>query len=237
MKNSSGLNRTGVESSPSDAGALVEGADAGVPMASMDGQALNRIRIEEAKDADTVGSVPAPGAVLLDLLGERLCFERTATRLYESLLCKLAAAAPLPGGPGRDELMELRDQELAHFHLLTDVIEQLGGDPTALTPSADVMTMAAGGLLAAVNDPRVSLEGGLKLALMAELADEEGWETLADLAEQMGHDDAAASFQQAIEEEEEHLARLRTWLSRALEDEAGLERELPEAAPPPQSPR
>lgn len=34
-------------------------------------------------------------------------------------------------------LQEIRDEEAAHFAMLSDAIEKLGGDPTTQTPWAD----------------------------------------------------------------------------------------------------
>jgi rubrerythrin len=245
-----GENRTGTERNPADARKLVEGAGAGVPQASLDAQKLGAARAAAAKQADTVGSPPrgradssGRGAIasdqkslLLDFLGERLAFERTGTRLYEALLAKAEAAARYPGRPARAEVALLRDQELAHFNLLTTAIERLGGDATALSPSADVTGMVGNGLLQAITDARTTFTQALKVMVGVELMDKDAWETLVDIAERIGLPDLVASFQQAADQEEEHLAVVRTWLRRALENDAGFTREVPvdaAAAPAP----
>jgi rubrerythrin len=249
-----GDNRTGIDSAPADALAMVEGASAGVPNASLDQQALNAARAAEAAQAEPVGRMPRrrrvpggspelraaidqeQGALLLDFLGERLAFERTGTRLYEALLSKLEAAERYPGRPARAEVALLRDQELAHFQLLSAAIEQLGGDPTALTPSADVNQQVASGLLQAVTDPRTTFPQALKLMVTVELMEKDSWETLVDIAERIGLAAMAAEFLQAGDQEEEHLAAVRTWSRRALESEAAFARDAPAedaAATPP----
>jgi rubrerythrin len=63
----------------------------------------------------------------------------------------------------------------------------------------------------------------LKAILTAELTDNDGWLTLADMAERLGHTDTAEAFRRALAEEEDHLARVRSWLTTALEGQAGLE--------------
>src|SRR3990170_3767888 len=57
---------------------------------------LAKIRLQYAKEADPVGTLPEPQqsgvmALLMDKLGERMAFERAGTRLYEALLVKCAA--------------------------------------------------------------------------------------------------------------------------------------------------
>jgi len=236
-----GANRTGIASSPMDGKAIVEGAQTGSPAAVFEPPGLLAMRLRYATNAKPVGTIPPPltvkGAakaavemvkgnkptVLLDLLGERLAFERTGTRLYEALMVKLEAADPHPGGPTRTDLEEIRDEELAHFALLKRSIEALGADPTAVTPSADVIGVASSGLVDAVADPRVTLTESLKAVLAAELVDNDSWLMLADVAEGLGQDDMADDFRQALTEEEDHLARVRSWLSIAIEGEAGIQ--------------
>lgn len=236
----SGSNRTGMATSPLDGPATVEGAKAGTPSPSTDTPELVEARVSCAKQAAPVGTMPIPTTfkslteatkqmlkgkkpmVFLDLLGERLAFERTGTRLYEGLLVKLEAADPHPGGPTREDLERIRDEELEHFALLKKTISALGADATAVTPSADVIAVASAGLVQVVGDPRITLTESLKAALTAELADNDGWLTLADMAERLGHAETAQEFRRALAEEEDHLARVRTWLAAALEGEAGL---------------
>jgi rubrerythrin len=236
-----GPNRTGVAASPVDGRRLVEGAVEGVPTAAVSSMALATVRAELARDADPVGTVPPPASlkgaakvviealkgqkvtVLLDQIGERLAFERTGTRLYEALISKLAGADPHPGGPTRSDLEQIRDDELAHFQLLVSAMEQVGGDPTAVTPSADVAAVASAGLVQALADPRTTLNEGLKVILIAELADNDGWQTLIDLASRLGQDELAAQFQAAADEEDQHLNLVRSWVSIAIQGDAGLD--------------
>jgi hypothetical protein len=107
-----GMNRTGIATSPVDVKAMIDGANAGAPIAS-DGQAVEQEQLSWAREAGPVGTMPPPASlknvakaavelmkgkkatVLLDLMGERLAFERTGTRLYECLLVKLE---PTPRG-------------------------------------------------------------------------------------------------------------------------------------------
>ena len=91
-----------------------------------------------------------------------------------------------------------------------------------MTPSADVIAVASHGLVEAVSDPRVTLNESLKAILTAELVDNDSWLMLSDVAERLGHTEMAAEFRRALAEEEDHLARVRSWLNIAVEGEAGI---------------
>jgi rubrerythrin len=236
-----GRNRTGLKVSPQLAKQLVEGAAEGVPSGALSGAPLLTFREGIAAEADPLGTMPPPASVrgvasaiveslkgqkanvLLDCIGERLAFERTGTRLYELLMAKIAGANPHPGGPSRVELGRIRDDELEHFQLLTSAMERLGGDPTAITPSADAVAVASCGLIQVLADPRTTLNEGLKAILVAELADNDSWRTLVELAARLGQEELAAEFQHALDQEEEHLALVRGWVASGTFGDAGLE--------------
>ncbi|ABM32990.1 ferritin-like domain-containing protein [Paracidovorax citrulli] len=174
--------------------------------------------------------------ILLDKIGERIAFERGGTRLYDALMVKYEAAVnagakiPTPAdavkaaGAGTDDvalqadasalatLQRIRAEELQHFQMLCDAMRQLGGDPTAQTPCADVIATASMGLIQVVSDPRTTLAQALSAMLTAELTDNAGWELLIQLAEQAGETDLISEFAQALTEEQRHLATVQAWL-------------------------
>lgn len=235
MKNEvvTGMNRTGADMSPIDKKVLVEAATKAVPSAEGDATAIDLLRHEYMGLGETIGSVPPPAtvkgaagvvmdaakgahaSVFIDKLGERLAFERTGTRLYDALLAKFDSSEALPGGPTREELAEIRDEELAHFELVRQAMLELGADPTAVTPSADVTAVSSIGLLQVITDPRINLKQSLEAALIAELIDNDGWPLLIELASAAGHDDLAQRFGQALAEEAEHLINVRSWVKQA----------------------
>ena len=236
-----GLNRSGIATSPVDTEAAVEAASAGCPQPSTAAAALTQARRDYARSAPPVGTMPPPASVkgavkavvgavkgesalvFLDLLGERLAFERTGTRLYDALLVKLDAADLRPGGPTREEVEEIRDDELRHFALLQQAIESLGGDPTVMTPSADVVGVAGSGWMQVLADPRTTLTEALKVMLAAELTDGDAWETLAEVAEGLEQEELAAQFREAYGDEESHLVRVKTWVTVAVAGQAGID--------------
>jgi len=241
-----GNNRTGIATAASeDQSAMMGYADrAGQIVPPAIGDGLTDLRASFAREMEeNVGSVPPPAtvtgklksaigtlsgssmAVFLDRLGQRLAFERQGSRLYEGLIAKYQAAAQSgilgAQAPALDDLVEIHDEEVQHFALLQQAIADLGGDATAQTPAADVAGVANMGLPQVVNDPRTTFWQSLEAMLVAELVDNDGWEMLIDLAAGLGYDDLAASFRAAKDDEEEHLRRVRTWLTGATMAEAG----------------
>lgn len=228
------LNRTGMSVAPALSAELVEGTASTEPSAAGDAQLLADVRIQYARDAEPIGSVPPPATaggaaklavkavmgdkmlVLVDKLGERLAFERSGTRLYDGLISKFDAYGSWEGGPSRADLEQIRGEEHQHFTLLVDTIRALGGDPTAVTPSANLHAVASKGLCAVISDPRTDLMQSMEAILTAELVDNDCWENLIDLSRALGRDDVAAEFDGALAQEREHLVKVRHWLGVAL---------------------
>jgi hypothetical protein len=173
--------------------------------------------------------------ILFDKLGERIAFERTGARLYGALITKSLAlvnagdaalppvsdilestvpdsGSALAAESALDTLRRIRSEELQHFHMLCEVVVELGGDPTAQTPSADVTAAASMGLMQVLTDPRTTLAQCLTTILTAELTDNAGWELLSELAETAGQTQWLDSFAQALAAEQQHLLIVQGWL-------------------------
>ena len=161
-----------------------------------DASPLNEVRLLYIREADPLGSIPPPvtvkGAVkaaakllkgerpqaFIDKLAERLAYERGGTRLYDAVIAKfMAHEGELPSA-SLQEVIEIRNEEAGHAALIRTCIEQLGADPTAQTPSADLVGVATAGFLQAAADPRTTLAQTLQVALAAELVDVASWEML-----------------------------------------------------------
>ncbi len=244
-----GTNRTGVQTAPARTKEMVENADAVLADPS-EAAAIALARADLAADAPPVGTMPVPGnlkgiaktalealqgeqaTVLLDKLGERLAFERSGVRLYDALLAKVPAARTTEGTLGVEELRPFRDEELAHAALVKDGIEELGGDPTALTPCADLKGVESKGLFQVLDDPRTTLTQALDAILTAELADNDGWKLLIAMAEAVGQADLARRFTGALEEEDRHLVSVRRWLAERIELQLGAKLPSPEFGEP-----
>ena len=233
------INRTGIMLNPELGAELLQGAKETVPSSDGDGEDMRQERAEYLQEGTPIGSYPtlvneqeaenaeesAPEdkgmAILLDKLGERLAFERQGTRLYEAFIQKVEGL-PIADGkaPEVESLRHIRDEEFEHFELLQQAIVQLGGDATVQTPSADVAGVISHGVLQIISDPRTTIAQSLQAILAAELADNDGWQMLQDLTEQLGHAELATQCSEALEQEQEHLENVRAWFSNIILSEA-----------------
>jgi rubrerythrin len=244
-----GPNRTGLQAAPLQAKEMLENTDA-VAADPQGATAVAMERAELSRDAPPIGTMPVPGnlkgmaktalkalqgekaTVFLDKLGERLAFERTGVRLYDAVLAKVPASSTAGGTLAIENLRRIRDEELEHMHLVKEAIEQLGGDPTAETPCADVMGVASSGLVKAVTDPRTTLTQCLDALLTAELTDNDGWKFLISMAEALGQDDLAERFTTALANEDNHLLWVRKWVTERLQIQLGAKMPPPEFGEP-----
>lgn len=237
-----GMNRTGIDSSPLDSKEMIRDAELYSPKAAADGHMMDSIERRYIEESEHLGSVPIPATVrgtlkaalkkmtgrnpemLINKLGERLAYERSGVRLYDNFIVKSETLAAIEGtSPVRmDELRKIRDEEAAHFHLLEGALEAMGADPTAQTPDADVSGVAASGIQKVLSDPRTTLSQCLEMLLALELVDNAAWELLIKLADDMGLEDMANRFRQALEQEEEHLRRVRSWYEESVITQAGM---------------
>lgn len=233
-----GMNRTGVQMSPLDIKAMLEGIEHSRPSSGGGKEQIAAMRSSYIAEADPVGTVPIPSTmkgavkaglkkmagdnpeVLLDKLGERLAFERTGTRLYDALLTKYDAAPDQLPAMKKERLLQFRDEEAKHFNWVAEAIEQLGADPTAQTPCADVSGVEALGLMQVLDDPRTTLAQCLNAILIAELADNAGWELLIQLTRDLGKDKIAAQFEKALAEEQVHLKHIKQWVEQSVRQQA-----------------
>ena len=226
-----GTNLTGLVAAPQRSQEMLTGTEEFPPSSEGSAEDLALVRIAYAKDVEPLGSMPplvhgegkgksAAKAVkgeqlllFMDKLGERLAFERTGTRLYEALVSKHDAFGSFTGGPSREALEHIRQEEYQHFTLLQSVIEQLDGDPTAVTPSANLHATAAHGIQMVIVDPRTTLLQSLEAILIAELADNACWGALIELAQEAGKDTFVQQFQEALGNEQDHLDKVQAWLA------------------------
>ncbi len=149
--------------------------------------------------------------LLIDKLGERLAFERTSVRLYEALLSKCRhSGLELPLA----KLEMIQQQELEHFVMVKNALDEMGADPTVERPCADVTAIASSGLLQVVSDPRTSLAQALNAALTSELTDNAAWELLIQMCRQAGFEQTADIFGLALRQEAEHLDIIKSLIEQ-----------------------
>lgn len=223
------MNRTGTIISPLDSIKTIKGASELTRPTQGDCTEIGNNRILHMQEAEGIGSIAFPTSIkgvteimheqimtgnhaMMDKLGERLVFERMGARLYEALITKYN------GSPHRERLPELTRieqfylEKLKHFQNVSEVITNLGGDPTALTPAADVIGTATMGWIQVLTDPRTNFLQSLEIMLHLELVDNAGWELMIELAERNGLGDLAIQFQQILDEEAFHLITVKQWV-------------------------
>jgi rubrerythrin len=228
-----GRNRTGIATSAKLTEQMIAGTEEFAPTPNTDDNVIAQVREEYIRDAEPLGSVPPPATVLgaakaalrdatgassaqfIDKLGERLAFERSGVRLYDALISKFDAFGGFEGGPTREMLASILKEEYQHFTLLSEAITKLGGDPTVVTPSADLHATMTAGVMAVMVDPRTTFKQCLEAALIAELADNAAWEVLTDLATRNGQKELGKLFATAQEEEVVHLENVKNWIAVA----------------------
>ena len=236
QKTQLGANRTGIKTSPVDAKKMLE-TPPGARLTPGDDSGIDQVRSRYIKESGPVGTVPPPATmkgvakagvqaltgkraqVFMDRIGERLAFERAGTRLYEAMMTKCKAATD---GAGKylAELEHFCDEEAEHFRMLEQCMEELGGDPTAQTPSADVTGVESAGLMQVVTDPMTTVNQSMHALLIAELADNDAWDELIVLAQELGQADMARQFEAARAAEREHLQKVRQWHQEATLQES-----------------
>jgi rubrerythrin len=224
-----GANRTGMQTSPLLGKEMLDNTEIDLVEPTMDPQPLAEVRADYIRDADPLGSVPPPATAkgmaksgmkmmtgnrpqaFVDKLAERLAYERGGTRLYDAAIVKFAEYSDELQGVTVADLEQIRDEEADHAALIMECIEKLGADPTAQTPSADLVGIESMGLMQAITDPRTNLAQTLHALLLAELGDEAGWETLIAFAEQIGQSEMVTRFREAEQHEQEHVFKVRGW--------------------------
>ena len=227
-------NRTGIQTAPELAEELIEGASNAIPSSEGGAEAIAEARAEYISEGFPIGSLPTVPvsveedadedemamAVFLDKLSERLTFERTGVRLYEALYNKVETLGETVPGPTLEEIEHIGREELEHFLLINRTITELGGDPTVESPSADVAAVASMGILQILTDPRTSVTQCLQAMLTAELTDNDGWRLLIQLADNLGFAEAKTEFDTALENEVDHLQKVRNWVTECVMDSA-----------------
>jgi rubrerythrin len=168
--------------------------------------------------------------VLLDKLSEFLMVEQCGWQLYRVVESRTS-----------DKELQARYQEFGqetdrHRTILTRLIEDLGGDPDYVSPTARLAQAKSEALLASalVSGPLSEAEretSDLENVLLAETKDHADWELLGQLAEQLANGKARKAIEAAVAEvgpqEDEHLG----WAQAKLAT-LGLQAVMGQTTPP-----
>jgi len=145
---------------------------------------------------------------LLDLLTERLTFERTGVKLYDMVIAKMKRSKerPILGMVG--QMTKQRNEEKEHEEWLEDCVRELGSDAHTMTEMAEVVDRESRGLMDVISTDE-ELPHLFHALLAAELVDDTGWKLLLQLADEAKDDDARREFRKRALEEEDHLVFIR----------------------------
>ena len=142
--------------------------------------------------------------MFIDKVAERMAYERGGTRLYDAALVKVAAMAA--GTPvTMERVKQIRNQEVEHAELLRQALIDLGADPTAQTPCADLVGCAVHGTHAVGHRSAHLVAQTLSSLLAAELIDVASWEMLVTGGFLWAGNPGRQFDKTAREQEESHL--------------------------------
>ena len=155
---------------------------------------------------------------VIDLLSERLAFERAAVKLYDTLHARLRVATDPALRALLEQIEHDRDEEKEHEEWLEDQIRELRGDDHLPTEKSVLVLAETQGIERVIaRDPR--LPHDFHALLAAELADTAGWDILVRLADAFGDRVASKEFKQRLREEREHLSFVRRTVERYLKEQ------------------
>lgn len=170
-------------------------------------------------------------AKLIDVLNERLAFERAGVKLYDRVLEVIRASGDANAQRMLEEMQEHRDEEKEHEEWLEEQIRSLGGDAHAETEKSRLVTRESKGLEEVVMSD-AQLPHLLHALLAAELVDNAGWDLLGQLADEAGDREAKREFKKRLHQEEDHLIFVRKAVEKlSVAEVLGKEEKLPSSTP------
>jgi bacterioferritin (cytochrome b1) len=146
---------------------------------------------------------------LLDLLTERLTFERTVVKLYDSVIPRMKTSGDKTMIAMIGQMTKQRNEEKDHEEWLEEQVRALGSDAHTETELSELIERESRGILEIIaqDDELPHLFHAL---LTAELVDDNGWKLLLELADEADDALARREFKQRAEEEEKHLIYVRS---------------------------
>ena len=146
----------------------------------------------------------------IELLSERLAFERTGVKLYDRIVRKVIDSR---GGDGIDDSEEVaerlgvfRDEEQEHVDWLEERIRELGADPNEQTDRSILVQEESKGIVDVVLESERPLSEMLHALLTAELIDGTGWDLLVLT---LSDEKLLESCRQYQREEQRHLTYVK----------------------------
>jgi rubrerythrin len=151
---------------------------------------------------------------VLDLLTARVSFERFAVKLYDRVISRVEATGDGDFMRMMDELRKHRNEEKEHEEWLEQQIRRFGGDAHGTTEMSTLEGTESEGIERIILDGDPRLSHAMHALLVAELADNAGWDLLVKLAAEAHDGEAKRAFRKRLYEEVDHLAFLRKVMGR-----------------------
>jgi len=168
---------------------------------------------------------------VIDILNERLAFERAGVKLYDRILDAMRRQTDENVARMLNEMQQHRDEEKEHEEWLEEQIRALGADAHAETEKSKLITRESKGIEEVVMSD-AELPHLLHALLAAELVDNAGWDLLVQLADEAGDRAAKREFKKRLHEEEDHLLLIRKAVEKlSFQEVLGEEAKLPKKTP------
>jgi bacterioferritin (cytochrome b1) len=168
---------------------------------------------------------------VIDVLNERLAFERAGVKLYDRILDVMKTAADQNVLRMLPEMEKHRAEEKEHEEWLEDQIRFLGGDAHAETERSELVTRESKGIEEVVMSD-AKLPHLFHALLAAELVDNAGWDLLVQIADEANDGEMKREFKKRLHEEEDHLLMVRKAMEQlSFQDVLGEEAKLPKRTP------
>jgi hypothetical protein len=151
---------------------------------------------------------------VVDLLCERLAFERSTVKLYDRILEALGGAPDASMRDLRATMAKHRQEEDEIASWLEGRIRELGGGEGADTDLARLATREARGIEEVAANDAADLTHLLHALLAVEGVDVAGWDLLVELADAAGDARAKRELERCQRREAEHLAFARRAIER-----------------------
>ncbi len=150
---------------------------------------------------------------VIDMLTERLCYERATVPLYDKIIERMQASKEPSIAKMLGQMQEHREQEKAHEEFLEDCVRQLGGDDKKMTEKAKLTAELSKGIEQVImSDPQIPHL--FQALLAAELVDNAAWDLLVELADEADDRQAVKDFKRCLHEEEDHLIFVREAMAK-----------------------
>jgi bacterioferritin (cytochrome b1) len=168
---------------------------------------------------------------VIDVLNERLAFERAGVKLYDRILEVMRGRSDENVARMLSEMEQHRAEEKEHEEWLEEQIRALGGDAHGETEKSRLVTRESKGIEEVVMSD-AELPHLFHALLAAELVDNAGWDLLVQLADEAGDRSAKRQFKKRLHEEEDHLLFIRKAVEQlSVREVLGEEAKLPRRTP------